>query len=150
MSPCVRENNKGGYEKLNMGLVGPGPSRYFTYLEIPAKLSEVLECTPIPNRWGLRHMTSSLPWRPGKRTDYTNTQTAKIKHHSHIKEKVNKQCVCVFGGRVGGGDNVSMQKKEKRDSLGGWISARTKFQIQKTQEWVTDGYGRGNPAQRRE
>lgn len=91
MFPCVRGNNKGHHEKLNMRLVGPEASRYFTYLEIIAKLSGVLECTPISNRWGLSHMTSSPPWRPGKKTDYTNTQAAKIKHHSHIKEKVNKQ-----------------------------------------------------------
>ncbi len=36
---------------------------------------------------------TSLSWRPGKRTDYTNTQEAKLKHtiHTDRKKETNTQ-----------------------------------------------------------
>lgn len=50
-------------------------------------------------------MTSSPPWRTGKRTDYTNTQQAKLKH-TRIKETNTQRerktrTVCIQGRQAG-------------------------------------------------
>ncbi len=58
----------------------------------------------------LSHMTSFPPWRPGKRTNYSNTQEAKLKHtiHSDRRKQTNTQ-------REWGTRTTCTQRRERQE-----------------------------------
>ncbi len=63
----------------------------------------------------LPNTTSSPSWRPGKRTDYTNLQEAKLKHTIQTDRRKEPSYT---------------QRERERDRSRGWVSWRTKIQIQ--------------------